>query len=49
MFANRIDKPGHITKKEWISMVKSNAAFGPDKLMRPKPGSAAAAAGARSV
>lgn len=35
-FHNRINKPGNITKAEWISMVKSHAVYGADKLLRPK-------------
>jgi transcription initiation factor TFIIF subunit alpha len=37
MFRSRIDRPGSTTKTEWIQMVKQNAVFGPDKLLRPKP------------
>ncbi|KAK3391078.1 hypothetical protein B0H63DRAFT_520272 [Podospora didyma] len=33
-FVSRIDKP--TTKVEWIALVKQNAEFGPDKLLRPK-------------
>ncbi|KAL2261854.1 hypothetical protein VTK26DRAFT_3146 [Humicola hyalothermophila] len=36
-FHNRINKPGNITKEEWVAMVKSHAVYGPDKLLRPKP------------
>ncbi|KAK1759519.1 hypothetical protein QBC47DRAFT_372257 [Echria macrotheca] len=36
-FISRIDKPGSTTKSEWIQMVRHNAVFGNDKLLRPKP------------
>ena len=35
-FKDRIDKPGHISRSEWIQMVKQTAVYGPDKLLRPK-------------
>ncbi|KAK4231272.1 putative transcription initiation factor IIF subunit alpha [Podospora fimiseda] len=38
LFSGRVDTPGHLSKKEWISLVKANALFGPDKLLRPKHG-----------
>ncbi|KAG7287976.1 hypothetical protein NEMBOFW57_007496 [Staphylotrichum longicolle] len=37
VFQRRINKPGNITKSEWIQMVKAHAVYGPDKLLRPKP------------
>ncbi|KAK3900057.1 hypothetical protein C8A05DRAFT_46028 [Staphylotrichum tortipilum] len=38
MFQKRINKPGNVTKSEWLQMVKAHAVFGPvDKLLRPKP------------
>jgi transcription initiation factor TFIIF subunit alpha len=39
-FQRRMNGPGNITKTEWIQMVKANAVYGPDKLLRPKPGGA---------
>lgn len=37
-FNSRLDRPGCMTKKEWISIVKANSTFnGKDKLLRPKP------------
>ncbi|KAK4236371.1 hypothetical protein C8A03DRAFT_16981 [Achaetomium macrosporum] len=39
-FQKRMNGPGNITKTEWIQMVKANAIYGPDKLLRPKPGGA---------
>ncbi|KAL1840583.1 hypothetical protein VTJ49DRAFT_315 [Mycothermus thermophilus] len=41
MFQKRINKPGHMTKTEWIQWVKNYAVYGPDKLLRPKAGSPA--------
>ncbi|KAK4151339.1 hypothetical protein C8A00DRAFT_17235 [Chaetomidium leptoderma] len=38
VFQKRINKPGHITKSEWIQMVKAHAVFGADKRLRPKTG-----------
>lgn len=37
VFQRRINKPGNITKSEWIQMVKAHAVYGQDKLLRPKP------------
>jgi len=35
-FITRIDRPGSTTKSEWIQMVRQNANFGNDRLLRPK-------------
>ncbi|KAI1437940.1 Rap30/74 interaction domain-containing protein [Xylaria sp. CBS 124048] len=38
MFDNRVDKEGHLTRKEWLGLVKENAVFNQsDKLLRRKP------------
>ncbi|KAI1188735.1 hypothetical protein F5B17DRAFT_394581 [Nemania serpens] len=37
MFDNRVDKEGHLTRKEWLQLVKENAVFSQnDKLLRRK-------------
>ncbi|KAI0465976.1 hypothetical protein F4859DRAFT_338778 [Xylaria cf. heliscus] len=37
MFDNRVDKEGHLTRKEWLQLVKENAVFNQsDKLLRRK-------------
>ncbi|KAI1124661.1 hypothetical protein F5Y10DRAFT_248982 [Nemania abortiva] len=37
MFDNRVDKEGHLTRKEWLGLVKENAVFSQsDKLLRRK-------------
>ncbi|KAI1143359.1 Rap30/74 interaction domain-containing protein [Hypoxylon sp. FL0543] len=34
-FQHRLDRPGHMSRKEWLNMVKKNAEFTPaDKLLR---------------
>ncbi|KAL2120565.1 hypothetical protein VTJ04DRAFT_4592 [Mycothermus thermophilus] len=38
MFQKRINKPGHMSKTEWIQWVKSYAVYGPDKKLKPKAG-----------
>jgi transcription initiation factor TFIIF subunit alpha len=35
-FSGRVDKPGQTTRKEFITLVKENSKYGPDKLLRPK-------------
>lgn len=36
-FGNRVgDGPGQMVRKDWIKLVKDNAVFGEDKLLRPK-------------
>ncbi|KAK4166027.1 putative transcription initiation factor IIF subunit alpha [Cladorrhinum sp. PSN259] len=38
-FSGRVsESPGSTSKKEWLYLVKANADFGPDKLLRPKAG-----------
>lgn len=38
MFDNRVDKEGHLSRKEWLQLVKENAVFSQsDKLLRRKP------------
>ncbi len=42
VFQKRINKPGNITKSEWIQMVKAHAVYhNTDKLLRPKAAGAA--------
>lgn len=37
MFDDRVDKPGHLTRKEWLQLVKESAVFTQsDKLLRRK-------------
>ncbi|KAI3316794.1 Rap30/74 interaction domain-containing protein [Xylariaceae sp. AK1471] len=37
MFDNRVDKEGHLTRKDWLNLVKENAVFNQtDKLLRRK-------------
>ncbi|GAW20737.1 hypothetical protein ANO14919_102480 [Xylariales sp. No.14919] len=37
MFDNRVDKEGHLSRKEWLQLVKENAVFSQsDKLLRRK-------------
>ncbi|KAI8945092.1 hypothetical protein F4801DRAFT_569523 [Xylaria longipes] len=37
MFDNRVDKEGHLTRKEWLQLVKENTVFSQaDKLLRRK-------------
>ncbi|KAI1822251.1 Rap30/74 interaction domain-containing protein [Xylaria intraflava] len=37
MFDNRVDKEGHLTRKEWLQLVKENAVFSQsDRLLRRK-------------
>jgi transcription initiation factor TFIIF subunit alpha len=37
MFQNRVDKEGHLSRKEWLQLVKVNTTFNPtDKLLRRK-------------
>ncbi len=53
-FQTRVgDEPGQMPRKEWIKIVKDNASFGPDKLLRAKgapqsPGPAPGAASSAS-
>lgn len=35
-FKDRVDGPGKMSRAEWISIVRYNARWGPDKLLRPK-------------
>ncbi|KAI8631947.1 Rap30/74 interaction domain-containing protein [Xylariaceae sp. FL1651] len=37
VFNNRVDRPGHLTRKEWLQLVKENTVFNSaDKLLRRK-------------
>jgi len=36
-FVHRLDRPGGMAKSEWLTLVKQNAVYGPDKLLRPRP------------
>lgn len=37
VFVHRLNQPGSTTKAEWLTLVKQNAIYGPDKLLRPRP------------
>jgi transcription initiation factor TFIIF subunit alpha len=37
VFVHRLNQPGSTTKSEWLTLVKQNAVYGPDKLLRPRP------------
>lgn len=37
MFDNRVDKEGHLSRKEWLQLVKENTVFNQsEKLLRRK-------------
>lgn len=37
VFMSRVgDNPGQMPRKDWIKLVKENAVYGPDKLLRRK-------------
>jgi hypothetical protein len=35
-FDKRIDKDGHMTRSEWLQLVRQYGTWGTDKLLRPK-------------
>lgn len=40
MFSHRVESQKHpnlMKRQEWITLVRQNAIYGPDKVLRPKP------------